>query len=184
MNRYAATDAPSLTSQCWLRSHCSLLTPAVRIALGATMLLTGLSAAGEEIHISSDCVSGVHLVAREARFSDILNRLARTLGFELRFESQNDPLVTVDAAYQPSELLMRLSPSANVSMTQAYDPRCPQQQRVIKVWVLPEGNDGQGGPPLASNVNTTQQESLEAKGIEMVLKAHGLDASGQVALHN
>lgn len=148
------------------------------------MLLSGLSAPGEEIRISSDCKSGVHLVAREARVSEILKQLARTLDFELRFESQSDPLVTVDAAYQPSELLMRFAPSANVSMTQKNDPRCPGQQRVVKMWVLPEGNDGRGGPPLASNVNTTPQDLLEAKGIEMVLKAHGLDASGQVASHN
>jgi hypothetical protein len=154
------------------------------MALGATMLLTGLSALGEEIRISSDCKSGVHLVAREARVSEILKQLARTLGFELRFESQSDPVVTVDASYQPGELLMRFASSANVSMTQTDDPRCPGQQRLVKVWVLPDGNDGRGGPSLASNVNTTPQDSLEAKGIEMVLKAHGLDPSGQAASHN
>jgi hypothetical protein len=162
------------------------VTPAVRIALGAAVLLTGLSAPAEEIRINSDCGSGVHLVAREARLSDILKQLARTLEFELRFESQSDPLVTVDAAYQPGELLVRLAPSANVSMTQAYDPRCPQQQRVVKVWVLPDGNGrgGSGAPPLARNVTATPQELLEKSGIDMVLKAHGLDASGQVASHN
>jgi hypothetical protein len=184
MNYYVGSDAPSSTSKCWLRDHCSLVTQAVRIALGATMLLTGLSAPGEEIRINSDCKYGVHLVAREARVSEILKQLARTLGFELRFESQSDPLVTVDAAYPPGELLMRFAPSANVSMTQTDDPRCPGQQRLVKVWVLPEGNDGRGGPALASNANTPAPDSLEAKGIEMVLKAHGVDASGQVVSHN
>jgi hypothetical protein len=151
------------------------------------VLLTGISAPAEEIHINSDCRSGVHLVAREARLSDILKRLARTLDFELRFESQSDPLVTVDAAYQPGELLVRLAPSANVSMMQADDPRCPQRQRVVKVWVLPDGNNargGSGGPILADNVTATPQDLLEKRGIDMVLKAHGLDASGQVASHN
>jgi hypothetical protein len=184
MNRNAATDAASSTSKCWLRQHCSLVPPAVRIALGAAVLLTGLPTRGEEIRISNDCKSGVHLVAREARVSEILKQLARTLDFELRFESQSDPRVTVDAAYQLSELLMRVAPSANVSMTQMDNPRCPGQLRVVKVWVLPEGNDGQGGPPLASNVGTTSQAALEAKGIEMVLKAHGVDASGEVASHD
>jgi hypothetical protein len=69
----------------------------------------------------------------------VLNRLAQTLDFQLSFESENDPLVSITANREPSELVAALAPSENISVAQARNPRCPNRERIVKVWVLPKG---------------------------------------------
>jgi hypothetical protein len=100
------------------------------LAVALTALWIGLPATAADIRISGDCRSGVHLVVHEARLSDVLKRLAAALDFQLRFEADTDPLLTVDTAHAPVELLFRLAPPANVSiMTQASRPWRPRRRR-------------------------------------------------------
>src|SRR5215813_5907424 len=72
--------------------------------VAVTTLLASSLVLGEEIRINrGDCTAGVNLVARGARLSDVLNGLAQSLGFQLSFEADSDPLISVDATMPPGE---------------------------------------------------------------------------------
>jgi hypothetical protein len=108
------------------------------IALFVT-LVSG-SAIGQQMQITpGDCTTGVHLVAREAPLVEVLKRLSRALDFELRFEGDKSRLVTVNVTRPPVELVSTLAPQDSVIVTQARDPRCAGRNRIVKVWVLPQG---------------------------------------------
>ncbi len=114
-------------------------------AIFATLLLGSANAAAQQIQISQgDCATGIRLTAKNAPLSAVLAQLARTLGFQLKFEGGSDPTINVDVVRQAPELVAKLSPADNVLITQALDPRCPRQYRIVKVWVLPSAN--QSGP--------------------------------------
>jgi hypothetical protein len=119
------------------------LSPTIRFAaigFGLAGLAPSPAANADEIRISgSDCAPVIRLVARDARLSDVLKRLAQMLDFQLSFESENDPLVSINANREPSELVAVLAPSENISLAQARNPRCPHRERIVKVWVLPKG---------------------------------------------
>jgi hypothetical protein len=159
--------------------------PAIGAALGAAMLFACPWALAEEIHISSrDCASGVHLVARDAHFSEVLKRLAQALDFQLSFESESDPVVNVDAAVQPGDFVARLAPYENISTTQASDPRCPYQTRILKLWVLSKalGNPSRPpvSPPQARPVHEAREQARQTQeGIDLYLKSLGLDQGGR-----
>jgi hypothetical protein len=139
--------------------------PAIGAALAAATLFANPSALAEEIRISGgDCTSGMHLIARDAHFSDILKRLAQALDFQLSFESESDPLINVDATMQPGDFLARLAPDANISATQVSDPRCPHQQRILKLWVLPRVRENQSPNALFPPQILPPQEQHEPEG--------------------
>jgi hypothetical protein len=149
---------------------------AAGIGLGAASLLIAASPSAQEIRISGgDCASGVHLVAREARLSEILRRLAQALDFQLSFESDSDPVVSIDAIHQPSDLVARLAPLENVSMTQARSPRCPDRQRIVKLWVLRRGaaNLSRDSAPGQARESDEQARRAQA-GTDMIRRAHGM----------
>jgi hypothetical protein len=138
--------------------------PAIGAALAAAALFASPSALAEEIRIGGDCTSGVHLVARDAHFSAILKRLAQALDFQLSFESESDPLISVDATMQPGDFLARLAPDANFSATQVSDPRCPHQKRILKLWVLPRVGENQSPNALFPPQILAPQEQHEPEG--------------------
>ena len=110
----------------------------------------------------------------------LLKRLAQALDFQLSFNSESDPLVSVNAIRQSIDLVARLAPLENVSMTQARNPRCPQRERIVKVWVLPKG---QGGPMRAAMTPTNARQARETDeqaqaGIDMILNGHGMVLQG------
>ena len=168
-------------------AHCSCLARAVGAGLSAAVLLTGPAALAQEIRVDGDnCASGVHLVAHEAHVADVLKRLAQALDFQLSFESESNPIVSVNAVGDATDLLAQLAPSGNVSMTQARNPRCLHQQRIINVWVLPKGMGGQARPAVSQSkpgslVETPEQLRQVQEGLEAHTRAHGggLNGSGQ-----
>jgi hypothetical protein len=157
----------------------SFASRALRAAVGAFALWAGFPALAGEVRIEGrDCVSAVHLVARDAPLSDVLKKLAKTLDFQLSFESDSDPLVSVDAVRPPIDLVSRLAPLENVSIAKAQNPRCPQSERIVKIWVLPKG---QGSvirtamkPPDARQAQDTDEARRAQAGIDMILNAHGI----------
>ena len=158
----------------------SLASRALGAGFGAVSLWAVSSAMAGEIRIDGgDCASAVHLVAHDAPLSEVLKRLAKALDFQLSFESDSDPLVSVDAIRQPIDLMSRLAPLENVSMMKARDPRCSQHERIVKVWVLPKG---QGSvvrtamtPPNARQIPENDETAQRAQaGFDMILNAHGI----------
>jgi hypothetical protein len=149
-----------------------------RYLLALAALAIHPSALADEIRVSGgNCASGVHLVARDARFSDVLKRLARTLDFKVSFESESDPLVNFNATRQPIDLVAQLAPLENISMAKAYDPRCPNRERILKVWVLPKGRDKTalraGAPPQARPIPDATEQARQA-GIDQILPSPDL----------
>ncbi len=126
--------------------------------------------------------SRVRLVLSELRFRScsvpLYRKLSTVLDFQLRFDSDSDPLVTLDATQRAEELPARLAPSGNVTMMLERDPRCSDRQRIVKVWVLPGGSAGAPRTSVAS-VQSDEQARQAKDGAEMILRAHGMDASGQ-----
>ena len=118
------------------------------------------------------------------RHTDPESQLAEVLDFKLRVDSDNDPLVDIDAVRRPRDLIMRLAPLENVSMTQGRDPKCRNQPRILQVWVLPMARNGVARA-MASTPNAltpqqqAEQERLAHEGANMILKAHGMDPAGQ-----
>src|SRR2546426_5186669 len=159
-------------------------------SLVATIVLVALVSDGralaEEIHISADrCSPEMHLVAHDAHVSVILKRLAETLQFQLRFDSADDPLLSIDTRRQLNDLLVRLAPTGNLVTRQIRDdPRCPDQLRILEVWVLPKGQEDQSRPATAAPQAlppepTPEQARLAQQGIDQYLKAHGFESEGQ-----
>ena len=102
--------------------------------------LTATAAFGQTIQITSgDCRTGVTLVARSAPLIDVLTKLSQALDFELRYEGVAERIVNFNATRQPADLIASLSPQDSIVVTQAKDAKCPQRNRVVKVWVLPSG---------------------------------------------
>ena len=106
---------------------------AIGIGLCIAAFLGSAQAAGPEIRISlGNCTSGVHLVARDARLSDVLERLSESLAFQLQFEGDTDSVVNVNVSMPAPELVAKLSPSDSVIVAQAHDPRCPSRDKPRK----------------------------------------------------
>jgi hypothetical protein len=95
--------------------------------------------AGQISITQGDCNFGVDLIVRDARLSDVMKRLAETLKFDLHFASGDDPMVTIEARNQAPKLLAGLSRTHSLLMSQRSDPNCPGHYRIVKVWVLANG---------------------------------------------
>jgi hypothetical protein len=168
--------------------HTARRGAAIGTALGLAMLANGQAALADEIRVTGGghCASEVRLVARDAHLSAVLKRLAQTLDFQLRFESENDPLVSIDTARPLNDLVVRVASTQNLSMTQMRDPLCPNRQRILQVWVLPKGQESQAlaAPPAPQAFPlqpTPEQARLAQEGVDMVLRAHGVDPASQAA---
>ena len=106
---------------------------------GLFLVALALTAGAQEVRISKgNCGEPVHVVAHEAALSKILGGLSKSLGFELVYQSQSDPLVSVDDRGSAAELLPSLARNLNFSMELSVDPQCAKGHRVSKLSVLPD----------------------------------------------
>jgi hypothetical protein len=113
----------------------------LRHGLGLLAALVAAPQAGAQaIEITAaKCAAEVRLVARDAPLSEVLARLSRALDFQLRFEAQADPRITIDTSRRADALLRLIAPGENVAITQVADPGCAGRSRISRVWVLPSG---------------------------------------------
>ena len=148
----------------------------IRIGCAAALLSAAFAHADEIRVTGGDCAGAVRLVAHDARLSAVLKQLAQTLGFQVSYESDNDPLVTVNASREPIDLLALLAPAENISIAQARNPRCPNRDRIVKVWVLSKGqkNLARAAMTPQADANAAEQARKEKEGAAMILQAHGL----------
>jgi len=124
----------------------------IAVAIAAGAAVSGTSRAAEHIAIGAgDCETGVHLVARGAPLTDVLQRLSEALSFELRLAGPSDSVVDVDVSLPGPELLAKLSPLDNLIVTQGRDPQCRGQYRVVKVWMLPKAGPTAGAASSSSS---------------------------------
>jgi hypothetical protein len=148
--------------------------------LSVVALLQAPAAFSAEIRIyGGACAKALHLVVRDAALSDVLKRLAEALHFQLFDVSRSNASVSVAVIRNPVELVANLAPSENISMALAWDSRCPQKERIAKVWVLPRGGASQTNASIAEAIRPRdqggdEQARREKAGIDMVLRAHGV----------
>lgn len=142
---------------------------AVFVAFLALAPACAVAAASVDVR-KLDCRTGVRLTARGAHLSEVLRKLSDSLGFELRYESIDDPVIDMEVERQPVELVRGLAPDVNLSLTQARDPDCPKRDRIVKVWVLPTGKAGIARPAPSK---APQRSAEDQASFEMFLKAHG-----------
>ena len=132
-------------------------------------------ALGGEIRVAGDsCTGTVHVVAHDARLSDVLKKLAQALDFQLSFESQNDPLISTDITRPPTDLAAWLAPLESTSVTSASNPRCPERGRIVKMWVLSKGAASATLVRQSAQVDAAAEEARRQQGINQVLNAHGV----------
>jgi hypothetical protein len=121
---------------------------AISAMLGLAVLVSGQASRADEVSVEvsvdgGHCASKVRLAVSEAHLSEILKRLAQELDFQIRFESGDDPLVSIDTVREPNDLVAYLSRFENVSMTLVPDRRCANRQSILQVWVLPKAEESQ-----------------------------------------
>jgi hypothetical protein len=136
---------------------------------------------GAEIRIDpGDCAAGgIHLVARDARLSDVLERLAESLGFQLQFDGATDSMVNIDAIMPAPQLVAKLSPGDSMIVSQSRDPHCPRQYRIVKVWVLGKTKDGKDGSVVRTESPQERGRRLDEmsrqarEAYELYVRTHG-----------
>ncbi len=91
----------------------------------------------------------------------------------LVYQTERDPLITLDRLASPLELVRDLAEGMNFSVEQAADRRCASEVRVAKVSVLPD----RGGKPNAAKPNayTPEMERIVRQGALDYLRSHGFD---------
>jgi hypothetical protein len=138
--------------------------------LGLLAVLVAAPQAGaQQIDVTAaKCASEARLVARDAPLSEVLARLSKALDFQLRFEAQSDPRVTIDASRPTEELLRLVAAGENVAITRARDPRCEGKKRVAKVWVLPSGS------PYSPRSSPSLQGPIEEPADTPARRGHGV----------
>lgn len=151
----------------------ALLRASAAFSAAAGLFLIGAARPAQSVEVVvRGCNDGVSVRTQEARLSQLLTRLSTTLGFRLRYWTDDDPVVSYAATLPAVKLMARLAHQGRIMFSTSPDPRCPGQQRLDGVWVLPAG-DGRAAilPPVSRTPvpavppDHATQEYLEAHGL-------------------
>ena len=144
---------------------------AARSVLIAALAFGGAAAAASDIEVRvKGCKAGVDLVARNAPLSAVLERLSEALRFRLHLQERPDARVDVALSAPAPELLKQLlSGHGRYIVTTTRDPRCRGQQRVARVWLLPEG----GGARPSSSLAVSQPRPATAPAVKPAVRPPG-----------
>jgi len=107
------------------------------------------------------------------------------MDFRLDFESDNDPIISIDDVLRADDVVSRLATDENFAVAHAPDPACPLQSRIVAVWVLPRAGGSRARsaatpsavPVVAAATATAEQARREQEGIDMYMRAHGFTVS-------
>jgi len=155
-------------------------------AIGACMLAvaTGCLAQSGRPVITIDaqgCNRTVHVIARNARLVDVLDRLGQALGFQVQFDGNSATTVDVDLSLYAPALISRLSSGDSVIVVETRDGNCFNQRRISKLWLLGKGpaptvpSAAPDVAPLRSeNARRLEEMSRQAKeAYDAHVRAHG-----------
>jgi len=147
------------------------------VLCGAALALPGGGSCAEEIRVSSGaCGEPVRLIAREAPLSSVLKRLGESLGFELVYQSQRDPLVSRNVRSSPVELVRDVARGMNFSVEQLADRSCANGNRVLKVAVLPDRvGEARVAKPTAPDARAIEIERIARQTTLDYLRSHGME---------
>jgi hypothetical protein len=150
----------------WLRASAAL-------TAAAGFFLAGATSATQPVEVVlGGCDEGVSVRLQEARLSQLLARLAATLGFQLRYWTDDDPVVSYAGTLPAVKLMSSLASQGRIMFSASPDPHCPGQQRLDAVWVLPAGD---GRPPKLPPVSRVPVLTVPPDhATQEYLEAHGL----------
>lgn len=161
-------------------NSCRTLRAAATLAALAALFVGVTSVAADEVRVThARCGSEVRVTARDAPLSDVLKKLATVLDFQLRYDSDSDPRITIDASERMERLHLRLGASDNVAVMLEKDPHCPGQQHIVKMWVLPAGSGGVPASSVAALRPDEDQARRDKANVEAFMRTHGMDAEGK-----
>jgi hypothetical protein len=162
-----------------MRYISTSLRSGIQAGAGALLVLGAAPVLAGDVQVTyARCAAEIHVIARDAPLSAVLNKLATVLDFQLRFDSDNDPRVTLDTTERAEALPARLGPSESVTVMFEHDPNCAGRQRIVKVWVLPSGSGSAAQPSAVAMQQSEEQARLAKAGAETVLRAHGMNTEG------
>ena len=143
---------------------------------GAALALFCANGYAEEIRINGGMCNGpVRLVAQNAPLSSVLKRLGESLGVELVYQSQRDPLITREIRSSPVDLVRDLAQGMNFTVEQIADGRCTGTARVAKVSVLPDRGGEASVPTTArQDFRTPEAERIARQTTLDYLRSHGM----------
>lgn len=141
-----------------------LLTVLPHVAAAQPPAAPASPAAGLPISVEKRGCRGLHVVAKQARLSDLLAELSKQAKFELRDQAGDTRAVDLDMTARPEDLVARLLAGGNLVTDDEPDPKCAGKVRLTKVWILPKGQEA----PAEG------QAPHELTPIEIYRKAHGL----------
>ena len=150
----------------------ALLRGSAALTATAGLFLVGAAWPAQSVDVVvRGCNDGVSVHTQQVRLSQLLGRLSTTLGFRLRYWTDEDPVVSYVGTLPAVKLMAGLAHQGRIMFSASPDPRCPGQQRLDAVWVLPAG-DGRAPflPPISRTpvrtvpLDHATQEYLEAHG--------------------
>jgi phosphotransferase system HPr-like phosphotransfer protein len=149
-----------------------------RVTLVGLLLIAQCAVANEVRIAVIDCTSKVHLVARQAPLSAIFKQLAKTLAFELKYESAVDPIIDIDSTMRLVDLVTKLGQPVNLSIVENRDAHCSNVWRVSRVDVLPGPDERLAtqalGQPQTLSLGTPEQARRAQEEVETFLaETHG-----------
>ncbi len=86
------------------------------LALVVLVLISSESPAQQIRVENAACGEPIHVVARDARLSDVLKRIAGALRFRVEYQAESDPRITIDERSDASALVLHLIRDTNFSM--------------------------------------------------------------------
>jgi hypothetical protein len=148
------------------------------------MAVGSRDAMADQVRIdAAGCDSPVHLVVRDATLTSVLKRLAEALHFEIVYQARNDPPVNTDARMNANDLVRELLRDMNFSLEQTVDAACAQGHRVVKLSVLPETDDKNGGVPVPGKTwQTAETQRVARQALSDYQRSHGMDDVPQEAI--
>lgn len=109
------------------------------------------------------CAKTVRLRATEAPLGEVLQKLADTLGFQLKAKVKLTEAVSLDRNDSPELLLKHLMRGNNLVLQTGPSAACAGQSVVTNVWVLPVGEEG----PTLANSDTSPLPGVEGVGAQL-----------------
>jgi hypothetical protein len=151
----------------------ALLRASAALTAAAGLFVAGAAAAAQSVDVVvRGCDDGVSVVSQQARLSQVLARLSAALGFRLRYWTDEDPMVSYAGTLPAVRLMSSLAYQGRIMFSASPDPRCPGQQRLDAVWVVPAGD---GRPAMLPPVSRTPAQTVPPDhATQEYLEAHGL----------
>lgn len=137
------------------------------------------------------CGHGVQVSSNGAPLRELLQELAGSLHFELKYLASENPPIRLDGRLGTLELIELLSEQANLAVRYRRDPACKGQLKIASIWVLSRASGASatrsadapvaapGAVPASLPPAVAAPPSASGDGQAEYLRLHGLPSPPQ-----